>query len=79
MSWVGTYGRKWARLLEDGPWAGTRTRLSLKHRYDMLDDIERNELMIRLGQVAAELDGVVDIATDLRPDIDEDRPEEEDV
>ena len=78
MSWVGTNGRKWARLLEEGPWAGTRTRLSLKHRYDMLDDIERNDLMVRLQEVAAGLDGFVDIATDLRPDIGEDRPDEED-
>jgi hypothetical protein len=73
MAWARQHGRKCTRLLEDGEWAGPRTTLSLKHRYFVLEDMERNEMLARLSELAADMEGLADIATDLMSDSDEAR------
>jgi hypothetical protein len=51
MAWVRHHWRKWTRLLEEGQGQRTRTALSLKHRYFVLDDTERNEMLARLSEL----------------------------
>jgi hypothetical protein len=49
----------------------------VKHRYFVLDDVERNEMLAGLSEFAAEMEGLADIAIDSMRDIDEDRGDEE--
>jgi hypothetical protein len=77
MAWVRQHGRKWRRLLEEGEQVGARTTLSLKHGCFVLDDIEPNEMLARLSELAADMEGLADIATGPMPDSLGDRPDEE--
>jgi hypothetical protein len=77
MAWVRQEGRKWTRPLEEGQWEGAQTKLSLRHRFLVLDDLERNELLSRHAELATDAEGLADIPSEPTPNIDEDRPDEE--